>query len=225
MKEKIAEQAHELWSHWMRHYFTLPDPSAHYERWKRLMNTPYIELTEEEKESDRKVGEAHFEALVNEARAEGAGKGYLNTDENKFVKQTIVGEFGNCHSATIASLLGITIEEAWNVDRDVAEGESWTQSLRAWLDRRGFVYLYVHASTGFVPTDYHLMSGKSPRGFQHSVIGYQGKPVFDPHPEGGFLTSVDGYELIIPKGAPFLNNWLSATKSGPRPTGDGGEKS
>ena len=62
--EELADKMHEIWTRWMAYMFsknpfnedgtwTMPRFSAH--RWQRQMNTPYIELTEEEKESDREL--------------------------------------------------------------------------------------------------------------------------------------------------------------------------
>jgi hypothetical protein len=62
-KEKLADYAHEAWAGWMRHLFELSDevcdgtvriPSGLVDRWKRQVRTPYADLPEEEKESDRK---------------------------------------------------------------------------------------------------------------------------------------------------------------------------
>ncbi len=62
LRERFAAYAHEAWSGWMRHMFRLnanpamtclivpKDISA---RWYRLMHTPYAQLTEKEKASDR----------------------------------------------------------------------------------------------------------------------------------------------------------------------------
>ena len=60
--EKLAEYAHEAWSGWMRYLFerstenddgTVTIPRWAAERWRRQMNTPYAELPENERESDR----------------------------------------------------------------------------------------------------------------------------------------------------------------------------
>jgi len=62
MKEKLAEYAHEAWSGWMRHLFSLSKTNADasvtiprelVNRWQRQMTTEYKDLTEIEKESDR----------------------------------------------------------------------------------------------------------------------------------------------------------------------------
>lgn len=65
--ETLADYAHEAWSGWMTYMFskinvmeTGNSQSVHfamprelYNRWQRQMETPYSELPEEEKESDR----------------------------------------------------------------------------------------------------------------------------------------------------------------------------
>ena len=61
--EKAARLAHELWSRWMKHYFSLENPVNQHERWIRLMNAPYEKLTEQEKSSDRLVSEPLLLAL------------------------------------------------------------------------------------------------------------------------------------------------------------------
>jgi hypothetical protein len=52
MREEIAELAHEQWSRWTEWMLDrrTPDNMA---RWKRQINTPYAELSEKEKDSDR----------------------------------------------------------------------------------------------------------------------------------------------------------------------------
>ena len=61
MREQLANLAHEQWSGWMRYQFskgtmnedgTWTMPAWAVERWTRQMNTPYLELSEEEKQSD-----------------------------------------------------------------------------------------------------------------------------------------------------------------------------
>ena len=69
-RENLADYAHEAWSGWMKYMFSkcqryydvhgtfekggaLIIPPELVERWTRQMNTPYGELPESEKESDR----------------------------------------------------------------------------------------------------------------------------------------------------------------------------
>lgn len=63
MLEKLSDAEHDSWSRWMKYLFAKsvkgPDgvvviPADLVERWERQANTPYSELSEQEKESDRK---------------------------------------------------------------------------------------------------------------------------------------------------------------------------
>ena len=63
MKEKLSEFAHKQWSGWMRYLFskgifnddgTWTMPKWAVDRWISQMNTEYKDLSEKEKESDRK---------------------------------------------------------------------------------------------------------------------------------------------------------------------------
>ena len=70
--EVLAERQHDIWAHWMNYQFSQcyvsPDalsgglviPAELVERWKRQAATPYAELSEEEKESDRRVVRDHL---------------------------------------------------------------------------------------------------------------------------------------------------------------------
>lgn len=63
LREELADYAHQAWSHWMKYLFKkssesedgvviIPDDLVL--RWKRQIETQYNDLTEKEKESDRK---------------------------------------------------------------------------------------------------------------------------------------------------------------------------
>lgn len=72
VRERLADYAHEAWSGWMRYmfskcgtanrYFTdekvVTIPTELVERWRRQMTTPYAELPESEKASDRDEADA-----------------------------------------------------------------------------------------------------------------------------------------------------------------------
>lgn len=78
LREKLAEYAHEAWSGWMKYMFdkTLPEklyngeviPRDLVKRWQRQMNTPYAELSEEEKESDRLKADRMLEIVMRKVR-------------------------------------------------------------------------------------------------------------------------------------------------------------
>ncbi len=50
--EVLAALEHEQWAHWTR-YMMAHDTPENRVRWERQCDTPYAELTEKEKESDR----------------------------------------------------------------------------------------------------------------------------------------------------------------------------
>lgn len=62
IRERLANLAHWQWAGWMRYLFeqskenedgTVTIPAWAVKRWKRQMATPYPQLSEQEKESDR----------------------------------------------------------------------------------------------------------------------------------------------------------------------------
>ena len=62
LREQLADVQHAIWAHWMRYQFSqcLPNgfggaliPSDKAGRWRRQMDTPYSDLTDKERESDR----------------------------------------------------------------------------------------------------------------------------------------------------------------------------
>lgn len=70
--EILADYSHSAWSGWMKYQFSkgelLSDgtwtmPAWAVERWQRQMNTPYAELSEDEKRSDRKEAKEILETL------------------------------------------------------------------------------------------------------------------------------------------------------------------
>lgn len=50
--EKLAELEHIQWSHWTRHMLDNMTPE-NIDRWRRQIATPYSNLSEKEKDSDR----------------------------------------------------------------------------------------------------------------------------------------------------------------------------
>lgn len=72
IREELAELAHNQWSGWMEYMFskcdtgymgTLVIPAWAVERWKRQMNTPYEELSDEEKDSDRSEADKFMKVI------------------------------------------------------------------------------------------------------------------------------------------------------------------
>lgn len=63
LREKLAELEHEQWAHWTKYMLeNLTDENI--ERWKRQVETPYNELSEEEKMSDREWADKAIDIFV-----------------------------------------------------------------------------------------------------------------------------------------------------------------
>ena len=79
LREQLAALAHEQWSGWMRYLFSrcepfrdgyrIPHESAL--RWERQMSASYAELSEAEKESDRKEADRVLALLTGRIDPEG----------------------------------------------------------------------------------------------------------------------------------------------------------
>jgi hypothetical protein len=73
--ERLAAVEHERWSHWQRYLHnkcvpqgndgTLLIPANFVKRWQKQIDTPYSELTEEEKESDREQVRKYLPLIVD----------------------------------------------------------------------------------------------------------------------------------------------------------------
>ena len=65
--EILADIEHERWSSWMRYQFdNWTDEKI--ERWKALMETPYEDLSEHSKESDRREARKTLDAILAYAK-------------------------------------------------------------------------------------------------------------------------------------------------------------
>ena len=82
LREDLAEYAHDAWAGWMKYMFSKGEiisgtdsegkaftrcviPTWAVERWMRQMNTPYAELPESEKESDRDEADKMLEIVCH----------------------------------------------------------------------------------------------------------------------------------------------------------------
>ena len=79
MREQIAALCHEQWSGWMEYLFSksidykpgevqaykdaVIIPKWAVDRWRKQLKTPYEQLSEEEKESDRKEADRFIQLL------------------------------------------------------------------------------------------------------------------------------------------------------------------
>lgn len=76
IREKLASVQHEIWAHWMEYFHSRMtwDEDVGYIvspvdviRWKRQRNTPYEQLAEHEKESDRNQADKVLALLYGQA--------------------------------------------------------------------------------------------------------------------------------------------------------------
>ena len=105
---------------------------------------------------------------------------------------------GNCFAACIASILEVPLRTVPNF----CEQENWREATNEWLKPMGLCYLDVT-----LPGDardelvrfwqFHVISGDGPRGLRHSVVGFAGEIVHDPHPDGGGVAGDLEYGLLI----------------------------
>ena len=86
--EQLAAQEHERWSSWMRYMFdhwTVENVA----RWKQQMITPYAELPEHSKESDRKEARKTMEIvgpLIAQLEADLSGMKLMEAEAEQFAE-------------------------------------------------------------------------------------------------------------------------------------------
>jgi len=124
----------------------------------------------------------------------------------KLIYQTTFGELnGNCFAACIASLLELPIESVPNF---CSLGVDWLMATNKWLKSFDLWFLDTRLPK---PIDlsffygYYIVSGKSPRHIDHSVIYKDSEMIHDPHPEGGG---------VVPEFAGFLISLQDTAQEG-----------
>lgn len=110
------------------------------------------------------------------------------------------GVVGNCLQAAFASLLELPIDD---VPHFVAMEDCWGAIQEWFRERYNAFYLVVEADQQGLDwylwhAGHYIVTGTSPRGLQHAVIGEKGEIVFDPHPSRAGLTDIKRYGFIVP---------------------------
>lgn len=123
-------------------------------------------------------------------------------------------EAGDCLRATVASIFELPIEEVPHFCDTGLERPGnksvWSWALIGWCFTAGVVIDARQVTDGEriaysgIP-GYCILSGPGPRGWRHSVVGYQGRMVHDPHPSRAGLVSIDEIEILVP-----INNHAAA---------------
>lgn len=113
----------------------------------------------------------------------------------KPVYQTQFGEYGNCLQAALASLFELKLEAVPYMNPQAGQ---W-MALEQWCAQHDVRPVAFPMAVNAKPfPDYHLINGVSPRGLRHTLVGFQGTPVHDPHPEGNCeLETIDAWVVFI----------------------------
>lgn len=119
-------------------------------------------------------------------------------------KQTVLhnpeaGVDGNCFSAVLASLLHLRIEMV-----PIFTGPSWRHDVNRWLRKHGLAYIQLRdfetACGDFgISGCHHEIGGTTTRRNDclHAVVGVDGVPVFDPHPDDTGLAEIQDCGVFI----------------------------
>ena len=126
----------------------------------------------------------------------------MNEYPDCFVKQTIEhdpekGNWGNCFSAVLASLLDIPIE-----DVPVFSGDGWLLSVNEFLRDYDLAFMYIdnlpEALKAYgIAGLWHEVSGETGRNTFHSCVAHDGQLVFDPHKSNAGLTATTDYGVFV----------------------------
>lgn len=124
----------------------------------------------------------------------------------KPVFQTIFdNRTGNCLQACVASIFELGLEDVPNF---VGAGEGWVEAYCGFLFEQYRLQVMTLDRDALLrqgvwwPGGYHIISGDSPRGdWQHSVVGFEGEMVHDPHPEGGGLAEERTFDVFVARGS------------------------
>ena len=66
-REKLSAQIHEQWANWTKHMLSNLDES-HIGNWKKQISTPYSDLSEEDKDKDRREADKIIEIIESEIK-------------------------------------------------------------------------------------------------------------------------------------------------------------
>lgn len=134
--EALADVSHEIWAHWMEYFFSTCDftlpmlmaaiengsaivPTEKVERWQRQMKTPYAELTEREKASDREQAYKIIKTLglsFNNTGANDNRQAYFSFPEHNLTDAQVSNYAASLHAHIAAvheaaEMLGVPREQ------------------------------------------------------------------------------------------------------------------
>lgn len=117
-----------------------------------------------------------------------------------------------CLQACIATLINYDIHRVPNfveAGEELIDGfPAWWQALQSWLNDRGLFFLEIKLVANFpwqplpIPA-LAIFFGITAKGIKHAIVGRLSDdkfiPVFNPHPSGGGLTSIEGLGFLVPR--------------------------
>ncbi len=124
-------------------------------------------------------------------------------------QRTVGWPEGECVRASHATILDMDIDDVPPLDPATADmiGVDQDRLEREWLASIGLGLIEISVPPdqsipdevlGCMPEVPHFMSGISPRGHGHRVVGVGGRVVWDPHPSRAGLTSVYSVGILVP---------------------------
>ncbi len=126
--------------------------------------------------------------------------------EPERIDQTVTGPKGNCFSACLAMMLGLTISEVPNFCEapgfDEDPGPAFMRAFHVWLNVRGWGHITMNAEgmlfRRYFSKGYVIAAGMTARGMLHSVIYKDGELWYDPHPSHIGIHAVLEVDLLFP---------------------------
>ena len=130
----------------------------------------------------KRHSEKILKALTNQVKTDATG----GVDVDRFVKQTCFGESGNCMSACLATIMGLSIDDVPNFFEVSNTHDEWWKAVHDWLETYGYGLCTVDFSAEWMARKrgYVIVSGVSERDLFHATIWKDGEFVHDPFPNG-----------------------------------------
>ena len=113
---------------------------------------------------------------------------------NRYDQTTFGDPGGDCFSTCVRCVLEIEDEIP-----NFCSFDDWWARLQTWLRPRDLVYVdCTIREDGHQWEDlgFHLFSGDGPRGVRHTVVGWSGGTVWDPHPDRSGLLGDRGTWMV-----------------------------
>lgn len=130
----------------------------------------------------------------------------IHEKKGRWIEQHVMydeekGVRGNCMQASVASILGLPLDEVPHFAETGDAGDVW-DAFEEYLLGKGYC---VHMlSKNSRPDGLYLATGKSLRGVSHMVVMHGDKVHHDPHPSKTGLIDIDFVYLLVPYD-PILN--------------------